>query len=136
MDDDDLTHLSRHVASKLASAANVGNHPARPVLAESEVTRRLMLLVELQAALAAHGVQSLLVRNRRIVLRAQGSGLEPSGPTDPQLHIFVGDGTQIATTDGARYEFTTGPAHPASDPQAAAASIASRLRIHPQEQPR
>lgn len=32
---------------------------ARLVLADSEVARRVMLLAELQAALAAHGVQSL-----------------------------------------------------------------------------
>lgn len=105
------------------------NAPAKPVLPESEAARRVLLLTELQAALDALGVQAVLARNRRIVLRAEGSSLGASGPTDPQLHIFLDDGTEIATTDGTRYHFTTAQAHPASDPQAAAASLASRLHI-------
>lgn len=112
------------------------NTAVRPVLAESEVTRRVMLLAELQAALDALGIQAVLVRNRRLVLRAAGSGLEPSGPTDPQLHIFADDGTEIASIDGARYEFSAGPSCPADDPQAAAASLACLLHVHRQEQPR
>lgn len=109
---------------------------APPILPDAEVARRVALLAELQAALDALGVQAVLVRNRRIVLRAAGSGREPCGPTDPQLHIFLRDGTEIATTDGALYEFSTGPTHPVSDPQAAADSLVSRLHLHRQEQPR
>src|SRR5215467_7081154 len=119
-----------------AMPATAPSTAARPVLTDAEATRHVMLLAELQAALATRGMQSLLVRNRRLVLRAEGSGLEPSGPTDPQLHVYADDGTEIATTDGARYEFTTGPACPAGDPQAAAASLASRLHVHRKEQPR
>lgn len=100
---------------------------ARPILDEPEVTRRVLLLAELQGALAAHGVRSLLVRNRRIVLRSAGTGLERSGPTDPQLHVYTADATEIVTTDGTLYEFSAGPAHPAADPQAAAASLTDRL---------
>lgn len=117
--------------SKIAS-----DMPGKTILPEAEVIRRVALLTELQGALAALGIQSLLVRNRRLVLRSAGNGLEPSGPTDPQLHVFADDGTEIATTDGALYEFTTCPAHSADDPQAAAASLSGRLRIHRQEQPR
>jgi len=104
--------------------------PAKPVLPESEVARRVLLLAELQAALDALGAQAVLVRNRRIVLRDEGSDLGSSGPTDPQLHIFLGDGSEIATTDGTQYEFTTAQAHPADDPQAAAGSILGRLHAH------
>lgn len=112
------------------------NISGRTILREAEVIRRLTLLTELQAALAALGIQSLLVRNRRLVLRSAGNSLEPSGPTDPQLHIFGNDGTEIATTDGTNYEFSTCPAHPADDPQAAAASLYGHLHLHRQEQPR
>lgn len=61
------------------------------------------------------------------MLRSAGSGLERSGPTNPQLHVFAADGTEIATTDGARYQFSACPAHPASDPQAAAAGLSATL---------
>lgn len=107
----------------------------QPIISDAEVTRRVALLAELQAALGAAGVQALLVRNRRIVLRSAGTGREPSGPTDPQLHIFLDDGTEIATTDGTRYEFTTGPAHPATDPQAAVDSLTGRLHLLRPERP-
>lgn len=135
MKDVDLTHLPGHTTSKLATA-NVANHPARPILDESEVIQRVMLLAELQVALVARGMQSLLVRNRRIVLRSAGTGLEPSGPTNPQLHIFQDDGTEIATTDGTRYEFATRLVHPVADPQAVAESLASHSHAHRQAQPR
>jgi transcriptional regulator with XRE-family HTH domain len=45
----------------------------------------------------------------------------------PQLHIFLADSTEVATTDGTQYEFITVQAHPADDPQAAAASILGHL---------
>lgn len=96
--------------------------PARPVLPESEATLRVTLLAELQSALAAPGIQSVLVRNRRLVLRASGPW-EPSGPTEPHLHVFLADGTEKVTTDGTKYHFTSGPAYPADDPQAAAADL-------------
>lgn len=113
------------------------NIPGKTILHEAEVIRRVTLLTELQAALDALGIQSLLARNRRIVLRSAGNGMEPSGPTNPQLHVFAADGTEIATTDGELYEFSTYPACPADDPQAAAASLTGYLRIHHrQEQPR
>jgi len=97
---------------------------------------RVTLLAELQAALAALGIQSVLVRKRRLVLRSAGNDLEPSGPTNPQLHVFAPGGTEVATADAARYEFTAGPACPAADPQAAAASLRDRLHIQAQEQRR
>jgi hypothetical protein len=59
--------------------------------------------------------------------------MAPCGPTNPQLHIFLDDSTEIATTAGATYEFADGPACPVSDPRAAAASIRNRLHTQPQE---
>lgn len=108
----------------------------RPVLSGTEATRRVALLAELKAALDALGVQAVLARNRRLVLRGDGSPLTASGPTDPQLYVFLGDDAEIVTTDGNRYEFTTALPCPIGDPQAAAASLATRLHLDRQRQPR
>jgi hypothetical protein len=81
------------------------------------------LLAELHDVLAAQGVRAILARNHRLVLRSDQAPYEPSGPTDPALHIFASDGTAIATTDGTTYVFTTGQRSAASDPAAAAALI-------------
>jgi hypothetical protein len=125
-----MNRIRRTAVTEIAS-----DRPSKTVLHETEVIRRVTLLTELQAALAALGIQSMLVRNRRLVLRSASSGLERSGPTDPQLHVFADDGTEIVTTDGALYQFSGGPACLVSDPSAAAAGLASRLDIDPQEQP-
>jgi hypothetical protein len=59
------------------------------------------LLRELKAELSALGIESVLARNHRLVLRYNAGPLDPSGLTDPQLHIFTAAGKQVATTDGA-----------------------------------
>jgi hypothetical protein len=100
--------------------------PAPPILKDAEVARRVTLLTTLQAALAAEGVQSVLVRNRRLVLRAAGSGLEPSGPTDPRLHMYLANGADAVTTDGTSYQLASGPVYPADNPRAVAATVRSR----------
>ncbi len=98
--------------------------PASPVLLKPEVTHRVTLLAELQAALTAHGVQSVLARNRRLVLSSSGRGPNQSGPTDPQLHIFRDDDqTDLATTDGTSYRFADGRTHPADDAHGAAMTV-------------
>lgn len=94
--------------------------PRPPVLPDAQVTRRVALLTELQNALAAQGLDSVLVRTRRLVLRSDGGRVEPSGPTDPQLHIFAPEGKDIATTNGTVYCFASGQAHPTDDPCGAA----------------
>ena len=94
-----------------------------PVLSVEQAVHRAELLADLQSALAAHGLDSVLVRNRRLVLRSGGRRMDPSGPTDPQLHIFVPDGKDIATSDGADYHFLSGPVHPADDPCGAASAL-------------
>lgn len=55
------------------------------------------------------------------MLRYNATSPEPSGMTDPALHIFTPDGTSIATTDGSTYNLPGGQASPVSDPAAAAA---------------
>jgi hypothetical protein len=99
--------------------------PRPPVLATKEASRRAALLGDLQTALAAQGVSSVLARRHRLVLHGGRTTpvparFEPSGPTDPQLHIFTPDGTDIATAHGSTYHFTSGRAHPADDPARAA----------------
>ncbi len=69
----------------------------------------------------ALGVRSVLARNHRLVLRSNCSPCEPSGLTEPQLHIFAPDGPVIATTDGTTYRLTSGTECPAADPAAVAA---------------
>jgi hypothetical protein len=91
-----------------------------PILATKEASRRAALLSDLQAALAAQGIRSVLARQHRLVLRGGRRPCEPSGPTDPQLHIFTPDGTDIATTRASTYRFASGLVHPADDPARAA----------------
>jgi hypothetical protein len=108
-----------------------GQPPAvqRPhVLSEDEAASRALLLGELQAALAGIGVRSVVARNHRLVLRWNIPGpFRPSGPTDPQLHIFGPAGTTVATTDGIAYHLTAGQQCPADDPAAAAELITGCL---------
>jgi hypothetical protein len=98
----------------------------QPILSRVEAERRMLLLADLQSSLTGLGVHCVLARNHRIVMRNSKGPSEPSGLTDPQLHIFNPDGTCIATTDGASYRLTSGQECPASDPAAAAAMIHGR----------
>ena len=70
-----------------------------PILTRAEVARRIALLADLQAELAARGVCSVLARTWRLVLRYNTGPWEPSGPTDSQLRILGPDGTDMATTE-------------------------------------
>ena len=84
----------------------------------------MLLLTELQTALAARQIRSVLARNHRLVLRYNYSSYEPSGMTNPRLHIFGPDGTGIATTDGTTFSLASGPVvYPCEDPDAAAIAI-------------
>lgn len=95
------------------------------VLAETEVSQRGLLLAELRAAFAALGVRCVLARKHRLVLRYDVGAWEPSGPVNPELHIFAGDSADIATTDGTTYSLASGGQFPADDPAAAAAAVLS-----------
>jgi hypothetical protein len=98
--------------------------PREPVLSEPEASRRVLLLSELQASLTALGVRSVLARNHRLVLRYNSESYEPSGLTDPKLHVFVAADTLIATTDGTAYTLADFGQYPASDPATAATVLA------------
>ncbi|HUD38209.1 MAG TPA: hypothetical protein VMR14_15015 [Streptosporangiaceae bacterium] len=64
-------------------------------------------------------VLCVLARNHRLVLRYKRLGPpEPSGRTDPALHILGPDGTVIATTDGSVYQIS-GTQFPVGNPAAA-----------------
>jgi hypothetical protein len=93
------------------------------------MARRLLLLAELRNALSSLGVRCVLARTQRLVLRWNSPNpgpYRPSGPTDPQLHIFTPDGTAVATTDGTTYHLAAGQQCPADDPAGAAALISSQ----------
>jgi hypothetical protein len=110
-----------------AQAPQAAQAPVPPVLDEPEAAGRLLILAGLQAALAESGIRCVLARNHRLVLRYNDSGsLEPSGLTDPALHILGPDGTITVTTDGATYRIGGGMRFPADDPAAAAAHIRGR----------
>lgn len=70
----------------------------------------------------------MLARHHRLVLRFSDEHHQPSGLTDPHLHVFTPGGTDIATTNGITYLFTSGKSYPAGDPAAAAAAVRSDQR--------
>jgi hypothetical protein len=96
-----------------------------PILAKADAARRMLLLTELQAALATLGVSCVLARNHRLVLQVSRKPCAPSGLTDPKLHIFGPHSTVIAMTDGTTFSLASGQQYPASNP-AAAATIRDR----------
>jgi hypothetical protein len=100
------------------------------VLAEAEVSVRMLLLAELQAALAASAVRCVLARNHRLVLRSSEAPFEPSGLTDPSLYVLFDDRTRSATTDGTTYRLDNGEELPVGDPVAVAALIC-RAQMEP-----
>ena len=53
----------------------------------------MTLLTELQAALSGLGIQCVLARRHRLVLRYTENPVPPSGRTDPTLHVFAPAGT-------------------------------------------
>ncbi len=104
-------------------SASAAPSPREPILTEAEAARRMLLLADLQAALAAEDIHSVLARNHRLVLRSGRTPCERSGPTDPQLHLFLPAGPTIATIDGAAYSVDSGQTSPVDDPRAAATLI-------------
>ncbi len=97
--------------------------PPDPILTGPDAARRLLLLSDLQTALAGLGIRSVLARTHRIVLRPPAAQCDPSGQVNPRLHIFTPAGTAIATTDGTAYHLASGHDCPAADPAAAATLI-------------
>jgi len=120
--DSDKKRTPRTVPTDASSA-----QPPEPILTGPEATRRLMLLSDLQTALARLGIRSVLARTHRLVLRPPAAPCAPSGQVNPRLHIFTPAGTTIATSDGTAYHLPSGHDCPAANPAAAATLI----RDHP-----
>jgi len=93
------------------------------VLADREDCHRRTLLIMLQDALAALGVQSVVVGRRVLALRAN-EPWGPSRPTDPELHLLSVAIREVITTDGVVYRLSSGHALPADDPAGAAERLA------------
>ena len=124
-----LVTTYRNEGDRIRVPENAQSAPQSPrelILADADVARRMILLAVLQDALAALGVRSILARNHRLVLQYSRVPSGPSGQTDPQLHIFAPDGTDIATTDGSTYNLASGEKCPAGDPASAATLITTR----------
>jgi hypothetical protein len=100
-----------------------GDIQAPPILFEGEVARRMQLLAELRCALSAKGFESVLARNRRLVLRYNKSPCAPSGLTDPTLHILGADHVGVVTTNGTIYSLPGGQECPVANPAQAAQTI-------------
>lgn len=98
-------------------------HRRDSILGQTDVASRKAVLTALKSALTAHGVPCVLAGRHRLVLRYSEGSQEPSGPTDPQLHIFTPGGKDVATTDGRVYRLASGQNFPAADPSAAALAI-------------
>ena len=110
------------------SADEPPREPGQPILSPDEADRRLRRLAQLQASLTGRGVRCLLARRHRLVLLSNGGGRSgPSGLTNPQLHIFLDDGTRVATTDGTRYLLDGSQRSSGGDPLAAADHILRRV---------
>jgi hypothetical protein len=117
----------RRALSRSAQPALAKPHEA--ILEQSEAARRKLQLSELQATLAALGIDSIRAARHRLVLRySDPPPLLQSGPTDPTLHVFGQAGTRIISTDGTVYRLDNGREYPAGDPAAAATAISRDLR--------
>jgi hypothetical protein len=99
------------------------------LMTELEVNTRMRQLAELKSALATLGVESVLARNHRLILRYNNAPLEQSGLTDPQLHIFVADGKHVATADGAAYRLDHGGEFSAENAATAARLIFAAVTL-------
>jgi hypothetical protein len=105
--------------------------PREPILAREEASRRAALLADLHSPLAARGVNSTVVGRHRLVLEGTGTKAAPSGPTNPQLHVFTPGGTSIVTTNGRTYLLDDRRACPADDPAQAARTLQLAGRTDP-----
>lgn len=96
----------------------------KPVLSDNDAALRMRLLAALHDALDGRGIQSLLARTHRLVLRYNESPCPPSGLTNPILHIFMPGGMVAVTTDGRWYVLPGSSRCNVSDPAAAADAVA------------
>ena len=100
-----------------------GQAPGRAILAGEEADRRKAALARLQDALAARGVESVVVGRHAMTPRSAGPAQQP-GAGDPELHVLAAD-CQIVSADGQRYHFADGSTHSADDPCGAAGRVLS-----------
>jgi hypothetical protein len=96
-----------------------GQASRRTFLTGEEAERRKLVLVRLQDALAAEGVESVIVGRRGLTLRS-GEPWQPCRPGDPELHVLGADRCRIVTTDGRQFRLADNRMHPAGDPRGAA----------------
>jgi hypothetical protein len=96
-----------------------GQASRRTILAGEEVYRRKVILLRLQDALAARGVESVIVGRRALTLRGAGPA-PPPRPGNPELYILGARHRHIVTTDGRHYRSSDSRMHSADDPRGAA----------------
>lgn len=109
------------------SAPTALKQPIPAILDDSEVACRILMLAELQAALADLGSSCVLARHHRLVLRYNDPPPQlRSGLTDPSLHVLDSAKT-VVTTDGGSYKLGDGREFPVSEVAAVAAEIRQPL---------
>jgi len=89
----------------------------------------MTLLAELQIALEATGARCVLARRHRPILRATDAPCKPSGPTDPQLHVFTEASTCVATTDGSKFRLSSGKTFAVTALAAVTAAVRGSQRV-------
>jgi hypothetical protein len=99
--------------------------PSPEILHQFEVARRMRLLTALQETLEQRQIRSIPARHHRLVLYREGL-CEPSGLTDPQLHVFGPDNKHVVTINGSAYVLDGGEQF--KSPATTAAAIASAAR--------
>jgi hypothetical protein len=106
-----------------------GQAMLRPALAGQEAARRKIVLIRLQDALAALGIESVVVGRHTLTLRGRGP-VQPSRPGDPELHVVGTGRCHVITTDGLHYCFGDSRMHSAGDPCGAAGFVLSAEAGH------
>lgn len=91
------------------------------ILDEAEVVRRMRMLAALQETLKRQQIRSILARKHRLFLRYNDGPHEPSGMTDPELHVF-GPKKHVVTIKDSAYVLDGGKRF--HRPAAIAAAIA------------
>jgi hypothetical protein len=107
--------------------------PRSLILKDDEAERQRQLLVQLKAALAEIGVQSIVARNHHLGLPTEYAQVRGACGLKPPI-LFVGaadDGVIRVQVSDRSYVLATGQSFPAGDTKTAAQEISRLVRASP-----